>query len=142
MPSHARSLPLAAALAAALALDAGTVLTPAQADDRALLVSSSSSPMVFVVLDTSGSMNWAPPCSQSDFDAGKCGFVCTHDCFVPRNADDPASKFRQAREALAEVIRSTPNVSFGFGTYNQDQAAALNKHWLYQVSSSQPSGFI
>src|SRR5690349_11765876 len=117
MDSHARSL----AITAAIALAAGTLLAPARADDRALLVSSASSPMVFVVLDTSGSMNWAPPCSQADFDHDPplCDFVCTRDCFVPRNADDPASKFRQAREALAEVIKSTPNVSFGFGTYNQ-----------------------
>jgi len=117
--------------------------TTARADDRALLRNSSANPYVFVVLDTSGSMNWAPPCSATDYAAGVCNYLCpTGDCWVPRNSDDPASKFRQAKEALAEVISSTPDVNFGFGTYNQDQLAVFNKHWRYLVRATQPSGFI
>lgn len=118
-------------------------LSPLRADDRALLRSSSANPYVFVILDTSGSMNWAAPCSASDYAAGNCNYLCpTGDCWVPRNADDTASKFRQAKEALAEVIAATPNVNFGFGTYNQDHVAILNKHWRYIVRASQPNGFI
>src|SRR5436190_3981751 len=133
-PSLRRAAP---AILAALLLS-----SLAAADDRDLLRGSNANPYVFVVLDTSGSMNWAPPCSAADYAAGKCFFPCTQDCFVPRNADDPGSKFRQAREALAEVIRDVNDVNFGFATYNQDDAAALSKHWLYKVSATQPGGFL
>ncbi len=115
---------------------------PAQADDRDLLRASSVKPYVFVILDTSGSMNLSPPCSAADFGAGICGFRCPGgDCFVPRNADDPASKFRQAREALSEVIDGTKDVYWGFASYNQDDVNVSNKHWLYTVSTTQPAGF-
>ncbi|MEO8094179.1 MAG: hypothetical protein ABI632_04505 [Pseudolysinimonas sp.] len=114
----------------------------ASADDRDLLKGGNANPYVFVVLDTSGSMNWSAPCSNADYAAGVCGFPCpSGDCFVPRNADDPNSKFRQAKEALAEVISKVTTVNFGFATYNQDHPAALTKHWLYKVSATQPVGF-
>ncbi len=129
-------------LLAIFAFGAILSVTQAAADDRDLLRSSSVKPYVMVLFDTSGSMNWSPPCSAADFNAipKKCGFLCPGgDCFVPRNADDPASKFRQAREAVAQVIRDTSDVFWGFATYNGDQQAVFNKHWLYKVSATQPA---
>ncbi len=65
----------------------------ALADDRDLLRDTSKSPLVFILFDTSGSMNWAPPCCQEDFCAGGCSFLCPCvDCCVPLNGDDPCSK--------------------------------------------------
>ena len=80
----------------------------AHADDRDLLRTGTTNPYVFIILDTSGSMNWTTPCSAADYTAGKCRQVCTpKDCTAPLNGDDPASKFYQAREALYEVIGAT-----------------------------------
>ncbi len=115
---------------------------PTRADDRDILRDSSARPYVFFILDTSGSMNWAPKCTQAQVDAGVCSFLCpTGDCPVPRNGDDPASKFRQSKEALYEVLREVDDVDFGFATYNQDDLAVVNKHWLYKVAATQPAGF-
>lgn len=103
-----------------------------RADDRDFVRKSSENPYVMVILDLSGSMNWTPPCTQTDFNAGKCRQVCpTGDCFTPLNADGPASKFYQAKEALYEVVSNAANVQFGFATYNQDQLHAASKHWIY-----------
>jgi Tfp pilus tip-associated adhesin PilY1 len=101
----------------------------ARGDDRSLLRTSSADPYLFILLDTSGSMNWAPKT------AGTCD---SGDCFVPLNGDDPSSKFYQAKQSLFEVL-SDPNlgkVNFGFGSYNQDVLSADQKHWLYQASGS------
>src|SRR5438270_13554311 len=106
----------------ALALLALLGSAAARGDDRDLLHTSTADPYMFILLDISGSMNWAPP-----------GTACpTGDCTVPLNADDPASKAYQARQALYEVL-SDPSLSkvyMGFGTYNQDQLGILQKHWL------------
>ena len=78
----------------------------AHADDRDILRDSSTKPYVFVILDTSGSMNWAPKCTRPRSTAGTCTYLCpTGDCAVPRDGDDPASKFRQSKEALYEVLQ-------------------------------------
>jgi len=130
-----------AAAAAALLL-----LIPAagQADDRRLLRESVGNPYVFILFDTSGSMHKSPRCTLEDFnrpvgDTAKCDFLCpTGDCFVPRNGDDPASKFYQAKEALYEVLSNVDDVHFGFATYNQDNLHVRGKHWLYRVASTQP----
>lgn len=114
---------------------------PAGADDRNLLRTSGGDPYVMVLFDTSGSMNWAPKCTQAQVDAGICTFLCpTGDCPVPRDGDDPASKFRQAKEALYEVVQSVDNVYFGFASFNQDGLNVSDKHWLYRVSGTQPNG--
>ncbi len=130
-----RLLPLALAAAFALVAFAGA---PAGADDRNLLKSGIDSPYVFVILDTSGSMNWSPQCTQAQFNAGICDYLCpSGDCPVPRDGDDPASKFRQAKEALFEVIKDVKNIQFGFATYNQDALRATRKYWLYKVRPGQ-----
>ena len=115
---------------------------PLLADDRDILRETTTKPYLFVILDTSGSMNWSPKCSAEDFAAGICNFLCpTGDCAVPRDGDDPASKFRQAKEALYEVLTTVEDIDLGFGTYNSDDLGVQNKHWLYKVSATQPAGF-
>ncbi|MFL6262708.1 MAG: pilus assembly protein [Thermoanaerobaculia bacterium] len=97
-------------------------------DDRGLLRTSSADPYLFILLDTSGSMNWSP----------KSATCSTGDCYVPLQSDDSTSKLYQAKQALYEVL-SDPNlgkVDLGFGTYNQDALSAAQKHWLYQATGN------
>ena len=120
-------------LAAALLswLGAGAV----RGDDRDLLRQASAEPYVFILLDTSGSMNWTP----------KSATCTTGDCFTPFQADDPGSKFYQAKQALYQVLTNPnfPALQLGFGTYNQDLLAVRAKHWLYEAVNAGPnlSGF-
>lgn len=112
------------------------------ADDRDILRESTTKPYLFVILDTSGSMNWAPKCTAAQVAAGVCTYLCpTGDCLAPRNGDDPASKFRQAKEALYEVLRTVDDIDLGFATYNSDSNGVPNKHWSYRVSATQPDDF-
>jgi hypothetical protein len=118
-------------VAACLAAAAGA---PAHGDDRELLRRGTSDPYVFILFDTSGSMHWSPRCTAEQLAAGVCDFLCpTGDCYVPLASDDPASKFRQAKEALFEVIEASDNVDFGFATYNQDELRIGAKHWVYRA---------
>jgi hypothetical protein len=117
---------IAAAVLALLSADA------MRGDDRDLLRAGTADPYLFILLDTSGSMNWSP----------KNDATCpTGDCWVPFQADDPQSKFYQAKQALYEVLNDPkfPAASLGFATYNQDALAVPSKHWLYQATSSGPS---
>jgi hypothetical protein len=92
-------------------------------------------PYVFIVFDTSGSMNWGSPCSQAELDAGFCAARCdSYDCFVPMQADDPGSKLYQAKQALHEVLSGTTGVQFGFATFNQDALNVRAKHWIYEAA--------
>jgi Tfp pilus tip-associated adhesin PilY1 len=126
-----------------LALAALALASSASADDRQLLRKGSGNPYVMILFDTSGSMNWAPKCSAQQVADGICTYLCpTGDCPVPRDGDDPSSKFRQAKEALYEVLRSVDNIDFGFATYNQDQLRVQYKEWLYQVDATQAGSFI
>jgi Tfp pilus tip-associated adhesin PilY1 len=114
--------------AAALAVLALLGSAAARGDDRDLLRSAIADPYLFILLDTSGSMNWSPK-----------GDSCpTGDCFVPLQADDAGSKFYQAKQALYEVLtdNSLPKIYMGFSTYNQDQLQATQKHWLYQAQGN------
>ena len=105
-------------------------------DDRDLLRDSTGDPYVFILLDTSGSMNWTPRCTQAQLDAGDCTTLCPlRDCFARLQADDPSSKFYQAKEALYEVLKSVDDIQFGFATYNQDDLTAWSKHWLYKAGT-------
>lgn len=105
-------------------------------DDRELLRDSVGKPYVFILFDTSGSMNWTPKCTQAQFDAGECAPLCpTGDCYAVTQADDPGSKFYQAKQALYEVLGDIDDVQFGFGTYNQDELGVRAKHWLYEATS-------
>ncbi|MEM9554922.1 MAG: hypothetical protein AAGC60_11730 [Acidobacteriota bacterium] len=62
------------------------------------------------------------------------------DCRSPLSADDPSSKFFQAKQALYEVLRETPDVHFGFGTFEQDNGRVRFKHWMYRLRDRQPDG--
>ncbi len=95
--------------------------TPASADDRDLLRRSEDNPYLFIILDTSGSMNWQP--------AG--------DAWAPASADDPNSKFYQAKSGLYRVIQMTDDINFGFATYNQDQLRTNRKLYLYRFAEGQ-----
>jgi len=140
--NHSRHLPPAGRVGSGILLGALALAAlagaPAAADDRNLLKTGIDSPYVFIVFDTSGSMNWAPRCTQAQLDAGICDFLCpTGDCPVPRDGDDPASKLRQAKEALFEVVKEVKNIQFGFASFNQDDLAVDYKHWLYRVREGQ-----
>ena len=137
MSTRTRILSLALALAACAHL----VPSTARADDRNLLRTSTGDPYVMILFDTSGSMNWAPMCTAAQVAAGICTYLCpTGDCPAPRDGDDPASKFRQAKEALYEVMREVDGVQFGFASFNQDRLGVQYKEWLYRVAAAQPAG--
>ncbi|HYX24007.1 MAG TPA: hypothetical protein VFC23_07620, partial [Thermoanaerobaculia bacterium] len=108
-------------------LGAGTVY----GDDRDLLRTGVGDPYLFLLLDTSGSMNWAPPSAAPDTSC------TTGDCYVPFQADDSQSKFYQAKAALYETLidPAFPKAHLGFATYNQDTLVVHAKHWLYQATS-------
>ena len=98
-------------------------------------------PYVFFIFDTSGSMNWSPPCSTTQYINGECDFICpTGDCFVPTNGDDPASKLHQVKQALYEVVSTNSDALYGLATFNQDDLRVRDKHWLYTASDTQPDG--
>lgn len=97
-------------------------------------------PYVFILLDTSETMNRSAPCTQAQFDAGECGFVCaTRDCSTPTAGDHPGSKIYQTRKALYEVLSGIEDVRFGFASLNQDMLSVRAKHWLYEATSAGPS---
>jgi hypothetical protein len=52
------------------------------ADDRDLLRQAAGKPYVFVIMDTSGSMNWSPPCDHRDamVDVDPFDGMCTNIC--------------------------------------------------------------
>jgi hypothetical protein len=133
-PSTRKDRGLAFGLALAVAALAGA--RPAAAQDC-----SGVAPYVFILFDTSGSMSWAPPCSQAELDAGLCAWRCdSYDCWVPQQADDPSSKHYQIKQALHEVLSATAGVQFGFGSFNQDALGVLAKHWIYEAAA--PGVFI
>jgi Tfp pilus tip-associated adhesin PilY1 len=112
-------------LPAALSLALGMLFwTPAWSDDRDLLRVSSGNPYVMVLLDTTGSMNEFP--EQAGIDALAAG-------------DDPASKIYGAKQSLYQVMTQFNNISYGFGTFNQDHLRVLRKDWIYQLTSALPA---
>lgn len=97
-------------------------------------------PYVFILLDTSETMNRSAPCTQAQFDAGECGFVCaTRDCSIPTAGDHPGSKMYQTRQALHEVLSGVYDVRFGFASLNQDALSVRAKHWQYEATSAGPN---
>ena len=91
MSPLARTLRFSLVALAALAFAAS-----ASADDRQLLREGSGHPYVMVLLDTSGSMNWAPPCTQAQYDTfidddGDSGGVCPEHCRPRPRACAPAT---------------------------------------------------
>lgn len=103
---------------------------------------ATTAPYLFFIVDTSGSMNWAPLCSAADITAGDCSYLCTTgSCYVPLQADDPASKFFQLKSAVYDSLNATEanGIQFGFATFNQDELRAESKHWVYAAGSGGPT---
>jgi len=105
-------------LAAAASLGLGS----GRADDRFLLRQTNADPFLFVILDTSGSMNERPADSSSPI----------------ASADDPESKMYQAKKALYEAVADPENstIHFGFATFNQDNIIVRRKHWVYAPTTT------
>ncbi len=130
-PSRRRHrAPLTLALAAALV--AGT----AHADDRSLLENTQTTPYVFIILDTSGSMHQEIACSASDVAAGYCTQECDPgDCLPHMMGDDPDSKIYTAKQSIYDIMQSHPNISFGFGHFDQVGLHVNWKWWWYETST-------
>jgi hypothetical protein len=87
-----------------------------------------SSPYVFVLLDTSGSLSWTSKCTQDQLDAGQCSTLCpTGECFAPLQGDDPSSKFYQIKEALQTAVAGQTGIQFGFASFNLLQTAPRSR---------------
>ncbi len=113
------------------------LLAPAAAPMALAQTCDGVAPYAFVLLDTSGSMNVTPPCSQAQWTAGACSPLCpTGNCYAPLTADDPSSKFYQAKQALHGVVSGLGNVLLGFGAFNQDALNVRGKHWFYQAAGA------
>lgn len=97
-------------------------------------------PYVFILFDVSGSQNHSTACTQAEYDAGQCSYVCSGtQCHTPLQADHPGSKWTQTRQALYNVLSEHSNVNFGFATFsNQDALRVRAKHWLYQADNAGP----
>jgi hypothetical protein len=115
----------------------------ARADDRSLLHATQQNPYVMIILDTSGSMHQEVACSAADVAAGFCSAECDPgDCLPRMMGDDPDSKIYVAKQSIYTIMQSHPNISFGFGHFDQTQLQVFWKYWWYSVAISQPSGFI
>ena len=113
--------------AAALALLALLGPAAARGDDRDLLRTTIADPYLFILLDTSGSMNWSPK-----------GTTCpSGDCFVPLQADDASSKFYQAKEALYEVLTDPACPRWpGLRDLQPGPARRDPEAWLYEATGN------
>jgi hypothetical protein len=98
-------------------------------------------PYVFILLDISGSMNHAVPCTQAEYDAGQCAYVCSgSQCHTPMQGDHPGSKWFQTRQALYNILSGIDDVRFGFATFSEQNAQRVKaKHWLYQATTAGPA---
>jgi len=116
-----RNLAFAAGL---FALATGLLLTntePAWTDDVDLLRFDTGNPYLFIILDTSGSMNLPlDPASGTS---------------LPGDGDAPGSRIYEAKKALYNVFKDVDDVHFGLATYNQDEVRVVSKHWLYVPST-------
>ena len=131
-----RKLPVVAVLLCALARPAVSQLPPECGTTLPV-----PDPYVFILLDISGSMNHAAPCTQAEYDAGQCAYVCSgSQCHTPMQGDHPGSKWYQTRQALYNVISGIDDIRFGFGTFSDHYIQRVTaKHWLYQATTAGPS---
>ena len=125
MIRHSRSaaaVSAVAVLAALLLMLAGS--RPALSDDTDLLRFNTAKPYVFFLLDTSASMTLSPDGN-----------------WVHANGDDPRSKLYQAKQVLYQVFQEVDDIHFGFASMNQDNSAAVSKHWLYYFTGTLPASW-
>lgn len=99
---------------------------PVYPDDRDLLRFNTANPYLFILLDTSASMNLTI--------GGGALPAAGH-------GDDPASRLYTAKSGLFEVFEPVEDVNFGFASFNQDRLVVHTKHWLYYFDSSPPGNW-
>ena len=98
---------------------------------------------IHVCIDDNGTPIEKAVCDADETEAWMCdvGDCPNGDCYQSMNADDPGSKFFQAKNALYEVIQRSVDreipLQMGFATFNQDQLRAIGKHWLYRLNEGQ-----
>lgn len=99
---------------------------PGFTNDVQLLRRGSATPFVFLLLDTSGSMN-----------------LGLNDAWLPGGADNPSSRLFLARRALAEVFGALgdEDISVGLAGYNHDKLRVVAKHWLYYNAQALPAAW-
>jgi len=123
---------------AALCVFGAALLAGAGRDPAAAQSCPATPPYLFILLDTSASMNWAPPCDATELGAGDCSFLCLTPwgCRLPLQGDDPASKVFLLKSALHESLSASEadDIQFGFATFNQDALKVRSKHWLYEAT--------
>src|SRR5262245_40045702 len=96
----------AAALAGGVAALLGTFPEPGWTDDTNLFRESGANPYVFILLDTSGSMNQTIQTA-----------ACPSSGCVPHLVgDDPDAKIHVAKEVLYDLMDNARDVNFGFAT--------------------------
>lgn len=104
---------------AALTVFVLLLATPtAWTDDVDLLRQKGGKPFVFLLIDTSTSMNLSPD-----------------NQWLPAGGDDPRSKIFQVKRAVYEVFSAVDDVHYGFAGFNQDRLRVQSKHWLYGANS-------
>ena len=96
-------------------------------DDTKLLRVAASKPYVYIVLDTSSSMNLSSSLRASTQDPP---------VWVVAGADDPGSMFHEVRSVLAEVLDTAYRshgefAQFGFVGFDQNHLRVRGKHWRY-----------
>ena len=95
----------------------------ADGDDRDLLRFKTAKPYLFLLLDTSSSMNLRfGPHAVAD-----------------GHGDDPSSRLYGAKEALFTVFENVEDVNFGFAAMNQDGLRVHDTHWLYYLDAVPPN---
>jgi hypothetical protein len=103
----------------------------AESDDTYLFRVQTGKPYVYVIFDTSSSMNLSADLRTSKNDPP---------VWVETGAEDPLSTFYTARSAVAEVFEQAFKqhgdfIHFGFMRYSQNQLRMRGKHWMYMATS-------
>lgn len=107
------------------ALVAGLIVAPGRpafTDDTELLRQGAAEPFIFLMVDTSASMN-----------------LGLGNVWLPGGGDNPSSRIYMALRALREVFEAEENVNLGLGTYNQDKLRVIAKHWIYYADEAMPA---
>ncbi len=116
--SHRRRNRLSAPVLVLLAIAASGLQA---ADDRDLVLSSGESPNLFIILDTSGSMNW-------DVD----------DLALPYRFEDTNSKAYIAKSAVYDVVSSLDErARVGFAHFATPNPKAYQKRFVYKLDPAQ-----
>lgn len=127
-----RNLAFAAGLFAAVTGLLLATSEPAWTDDVDLLRFDTGNPYLFIILDTSGSMN---------LPLRKGVTSLLGDADHPTISEtEPGSRLYEAKKALYNVFKDVDDVHFGLATYNQDHVRVRSKHWLYVPSAVPASG--